>query len=402
MKNKTALIARAMFATSAPMLLPEGDGPEYDIQWMPPGYQEPVCFVNGEPRQLKFTCQAKHAEIFNKMLQRLLNTAKAGGGDRPFTDYNHEDGAASSRPTKFYWGGEDPQTGGIRLVGKWTAKAREGIRDGEWDRFSPEWEFDPKTEDPIGLNVNLGGLVNRAAFKTIARVVAKDGSASTDNNIDNMTREEFQQLLADGLKPINEKIVALEAKAGSAQSAAASTAQAAAADDKITKLITDALKPVTDKLTAFETGQQNTLKAQAKAAVQVHVQRGAIAPEEKTPGGKLVVDFWADQYLANAADAEFAMAKLPGKTMRRVIINPTGSTTATAADAVDPEEKILAQARALREKNPTAYASDGAAVDALMKTAAGRELYEEFRDDVVAGVDRLPKQTLAAKAKGKK
>ncbi len=393
------LIARGSFATAPAIILPEGDSAECDIQWMPPGYQEPVCFVNGESRQLKFTCQAKHADVLNAQLQFLIAMAAKGAGDRPFTDYDHQDGAASSRPLRLYWGGDNPKTGGIRLAGKWTAKARSGIRDGEWDRFSPEWEFDPKTEEPISIGVNLGGLVNRAAFQTIARVVAKNGGAANNNNSTDMTKEEFKQLLDEGLKPINEKVAALEAKASSAQTTTSVAQAAAAGDDKIVKLITTsietAVKPLTDKVTAFETAQANSLKAQAKSAVQVHVGRGAIAPEEKMPSGKLLVDYWADQWLANPADAEVAMAKLPGKTPRRIISNPsTGGTTTATAGAVEPEERLLAMAKDLRDKNK-AIASDAAAIEVIMKTPEGRAIYEQYRNDVVTGADRLAKQQLA-------
>lgn len=394
--GRSALVARGSFATAPAIILPEGDSAECDIQWMPPGPQQPVCLVNGEPRKLSFTCEARHADILNNQLQRLLAQARAGEGDRPFTDYDHQDGAASSRPARLYWGGDDPKTGGIRLAGKWTAKARQGIRDGEWDRFSPEWEFHPTTEEPTGINVNLGGLVNRAAFQSIARVVAKHGGAATDNNLETMTKDEISQIITEALKSVVTDIAALKATAKGAETTTAATAQAGAADDKITNIITLALKPLTEKVTAFETAQTNNLKAQAKSAVQVHVVRGAIAPEEKLPSGKLVADYWADQWLANPADAEVAMAKLPGKRPTRLITSPSnGGTYTTTAGAIEPEDKLIAMAKDLREKNK-AIASDAAALEALMKTAEGRALYEQFRNDIVSGAAkaRLPQQNV--------
>jgi len=170
--------ARASSATAAPIALPAGNSAGYDIQWIPPGYQEPVCFVNGQPRQLKFTCRAEHAGKLNAQLQKLLSVAEAGNGDKPYTDYNHEDNEASSRPVRMYWAGNDPKKGGIRLVGKWTSKARTAISDGEWSRFSPQWEFDPATEEPTSVGTNLGGLVNNAAFNGIQAVARKAGSAA--------------------------------------------------------------------------------------------------------------------------------------------------------------------------------------------------------------------------------
>ena len=179
MNLKIPLTATAGFATAEPIMVADS-GSEYDIQWMPPGYQEPQCFVGGKPRVLKFTCKAAHAERLNAQLQSFLAKANSGHGDKPLTDYNHEDGAASSRPSRIYWGGDDAKKGGIRLVGKWTAKARDGIRDGEWDRFSPEWQFDPSTFEPVSISPNLGGLVNRAAFKNIASVTARSSATGDE------------------------------------------------------------------------------------------------------------------------------------------------------------------------------------------------------------------------------
>jgi hypothetical protein len=375
--------ARAAFVAGQPVSVPDGDAPQVDWQWMPPGYQEPVCFVNGEPRQLKFTASAKHAELFDLQLQHLLARARSGAGDKPFTDYDHQDAAASSRPVKIYWAGDDPRTGGIRLVTKPTAKAREAIRDGEWDRFSPSWDFDPDTEEPIAISTNLGGLVNKAAFKTIAPVVAKNAGAANQQQQDTMDKNEIASAVAEGMKPFETRIAALEANAKApATPTAAATAQAAAADEKLTQIITGALKPLTDKVAAFETAQATALTAQAKAAVQKHVDRGAIAPEEKMPDGTLAVEFWQGQFKANAANAEFAMGKLAGKSLTLIIRGAGGSATATAADASfsEPENRAFAKMKELRKDNK-AYASDADAMQAWLRTPEGNAAYA----DILAG-----------------
>ena len=162
-----------------PVDAPDGD---YNIQWMPPGEQDIMCWVSGQPRRLKFTVKAKHAELFNAQLQKMISRAQAGDGDRPFTDYNHEARAASSRPKRIEWGGNDPKTGGIRLIGPWTGKAKSAILDDEFDRFSPQWDFDENTGEPVGINENLGGLVNKPAFKSIAKVQANDASGAVQND----------------------------------------------------------------------------------------------------------------------------------------------------------------------------------------------------------------------------
>jgi hypothetical protein len=176
--------ARASLATSdSGLLVPvSAEAGQYNLQWMPPGQQDIACWVNGKPRRLSFNVTANLAELFDRQLQTMLDCAKAGNGDKPLTDYNHEDREASSRPTSITWGGNDPKTGGIRLIGKWTSSARAAIRDEEFDRFSPQWDFDENTGAPVGITVNLGGLVNKAAFKSIATVQASDSSSEINDS----------------------------------------------------------------------------------------------------------------------------------------------------------------------------------------------------------------------------
>jgi phage I-like protein len=169
-------VARASFATAEPLQPISDAAAEGNLQWMPPGPQDITCWVNGVPKRLRFTVTARHAELLDAQLQKLIACARDGKGDKPLTDYNHDDGAASGRPTHFSWGGADPKAGGIRLHTKWTGKAKSSINDEEYDRFSPQWEFDENTGEIISIGVNLGGLVNKAAFKNISQVRARDAS----------------------------------------------------------------------------------------------------------------------------------------------------------------------------------------------------------------------------------
>jgi hypothetical protein len=174
--------ARARAILGAPLTIDTPTGDDFDIQWMPPGPQSPVCFVGDDAKELSFTVLPQHAEMFDAMLQKMLSDAAAGNGDVPFIDFNHEDGAASGRPTKFYWGGDDPQTGGIRLKGKWTGSGKAAVQGKDFTRFSPEWFFGANNE-PLAIGANLGGLVNRAAFKSIA-AVAKSALTDFDNSLE--------------------------------------------------------------------------------------------------------------------------------------------------------------------------------------------------------------------------
>jgi len=375
--------ARAAFATGEPVMLPSAGGDEFDLQWMPPGPQKPTCKVDGEARELSFTVKPQHATALNAQLQRLRAAAAAGEGDLPLIDFNHDDGAASGRPTELYWGGEDPKKGGIRVKGRWTASGKAAVTGEapEFNRFSPEWYFDDDGE-PLAIGPNLGGLVNRAAFKNIASVKA---GAATNNKKTDMTKEELSALLNEALKPINIEIAALKA---TAKSPAASPA--AAGETELTKAIAQALEPVTQKLTAIENAAGENRKAQAKAAVQTHVSRGAIAPADTKS-----IEFWEKAHLADAASAEEQLKKLPGKAQARFISNPgqgTSTGTASAVEMSDAERQMLEGARKLRQENK-ALASDAQALEAFLRTEEGNALYAE----TLAGRSRERKDVRVAR-----
>ena len=176
-KPSLSAIASASLAAPISLILPAGGVPDVlDYQFMPPGTHRIVPSVtdkNGSaPQELSITVSAKYADVFQRAHETLLAQAKAGQGDKPFTDFNHEDGAASSHPQRFYWGGEDPKTGGVRCEAKLTGSGKAALVNGDYSRFSPRWIFGKKSGEPLGLPINMGGLVNRAAFQTIAPILS--------------------------------------------------------------------------------------------------------------------------------------------------------------------------------------------------------------------------------------
>ena len=365
--------ARASFATAEPMLLPSGEvRDEFDIQWMPPGQQRIKCHVADKPRDMAFAVNAEHALTMNAMLQWLRAKAAAGEGDEPFIDFNHEDGAASGRPTDMYWGGSDVKKGGIRLRGKWTGSGKSAVVNRDFTRFSPQWDFDSKTDEPLGIGVNLGGLVNRAAFKQM-QAVAKDAATTNTKGRNGMDETKFKELLDAALKPVTDRLTADEAaRAKAAGTATANATASAAGDDKIIKLIQEANKPLMEKITAFETAQQSAQTASAKDAVMKHVARGAIGPADADSIG-----FYTTAYAKDPTGTEKALAKLPSKTMRAMTSSAAGTTTATSGE---PEEQFIAKAKEFgKANNITGHAE---ALTAYARTREGQELYGQFREKI--------------------
>jgi len=82
---------------------------------MPPVTHRINASRAGAPVSLEITVHASTAETLNAFLQAQLTKAVDASDERPFFDFNHEDREAAAWPTEFYWAGDDPQSGGVRV-----------------------------------------------------------------------------------------------------------------------------------------------------------------------------------------------------------------------------------------------------------------------------------------------
>lgn len=465
--NTNHSIAVAQARLSTPIVLQLGKELPSDIQYMPPGKQTVAPSVDGEPMEMEITVTARYAEIFNRAAESMIAAAKAGQGDLPFGDFNHEDSAASVRPTKFWWGGEDPVTGGVRMDTPWTGTGAASLRNGEFVRWSPQWVFSRKTLEPLGLPCNVGGLVNRAAFKTIAPVVSAKGEESWTAGVDSQDPiadsqagkakgPDGQARKGDGTyhgpqaassealgatgdcasegdhleaAELHDKAAALHLAAGNKgkallhknlagmhrgmaasmpaeQTETGELATAGAPNEKDNTSMTDkemadlsamvatasakavdsAMKPLSDKIVLLETqvnkNATDAALASAKAVLQPHIDRGAIAPQDTD-----TIKAMTDMVIANAAGAEKILGKLPGQKFQRL----TTGTGTTGSDTGNlPQDGIMAAAKDLRKNNPDTFKSDADAVTAYLSSPAGKAAYEQYRDAVISGDPRLP------------
>jgi phage I-like protein len=136
----------------------DGSAPS-DIQYMPPGRQTITPLRDGQPVQVTIVVDEATAQTLEASLLQAL-----ARGDRPWFDYNHEDGAASGHPLRFYWAGEDPKKGGVRCEVQWTPTAAQAIVQREYRHLSPVFFADEKGRI-TGAPLNMGGLVNASAFR---------------------------------------------------------------------------------------------------------------------------------------------------------------------------------------------------------------------------------------------
>lgn len=193
------MILLASFAGSA---LTDDDGD--DIQWMPPGVHEiQPHTTDGEVKKVTVLVDEAAAEAVEQARAQYQAAFDAGQGDAPFLDFCHADQEASAWVLRSYWGGDDPKKGGVRLKLNWTDEGR-AKKGKSLKRFSPGFYLTEKPDAEgryhvTGAPANMGGLVNRAAFRSIQSLSASattEGGENQNNNQDKntMTEEEIKAL----------------------------------------------------------------------------------------------------------------------------------------------------------------------------------------------------------------
>jgi hypothetical protein len=283
-----------------------------ELQYMPPGKHRINASRNGKPVTLDITVDASTADRLNQFLQEQLTKAAEGNDDRPFFDFNHEDREAAAWPTEFYWAGDDPKTGGVRAKIEWSGAGEKAFKEKTFRRFSPTFVPD-EAGHVIGSETNMGGLVNRAAFKTIAPLFAKGETPGTQ-----VSRPASA---SHYMKPIQAKLHALKL-IDSVDASDESAAQAIEA--KFTQLETDN-REVNNRVEALQKERDDAIKARAASHVEAAVNAGRIAPKDDEAKA-----FWQDALIRDEAKAVKALEALP--------VNPV---LAKVTDGDDPKSGLL-------------------------------------------------------------
>lgn len=166
-----AKAVQALLAVDLPGTIDPGELPD-EIMWMPPGRHKIQATRAGKPVEVDVKVDENAARKIAAAHGSYMSGVASNEEDHPFFDFNHDDQEASGHPTNFRWGGDDPKDGGIRAKVEWTGKGKQALVGRTYRRFSPSFYLD--NEGSIsGAPINMGGLVNRAAFKRIAPVISK-------------------------------------------------------------------------------------------------------------------------------------------------------------------------------------------------------------------------------------
>lgn len=224
----TLLLARS---PALPAIMGEaGEAGSNTIQIFPPGMQDAtVSTRDGKLVPLRLAIDSAAADVLEAARAGHQAKAAAGDGDAPFFDFNHEDREASAWPIRIFWAGDDPLEGGIRAEVAWTAAGQAAVAGKTFRRFSPAFHADPKSGRITGAPVNMGGLVNRAAFRAIQPLFAKQAEDQTEKTI--MNEPDPTDAQGAEITSLKEEIAQLRAELAGLKKAEAEAVVAAAAKD---------------------------------------------------------------------------------------------------------------------------------------------------------------------------
>jgi phage I-like protein len=312
--NKNAPL-HAAFANA----LTEGAVLPADIQYMPPGRHRIRASQGGKPVSVEVAVNGATAAVLQTFLAGKLTAAAEGREDRPFFDFNHEDREASAWPTEFYWAGDEPQTGGVRARLDWSDAGKKSVEGRTFRRFSPTFHLDASGQ-VTGSEINMGGLVNRAAFKRIAPLFA---AAPVDTTPEAM--------------PMQNLIATLRSL---------SLVDASATDEAdLVAQLTRHATAIKSELAGLQLLMATQARHRAEAHVDAAVRAGRLPAKDTDTRG-----FWVDALLRDETKAVKALESL---TINPVLARLTTGTddTTTPASLITRQEQKLA---AIRAAHPSA------------------------------------------------
>lgn len=285
------------------------------VQMFPPGKQTvtPSRADGEEPEEMELTIDEATATTLEAIRAELQAKADSGEGDAPYFDFNHQDGEASAWPKRIFWAGEDPLLGGVRADVEWSAAGEAAVQGKTFRRFSPA--FYAAAGRITGVPVNMGGLVNRAAFTRIAPLFAKESTTTPPI----MNEEQ--------IKALQEENAALKSQ-----------------------------------LTELQAGMAEMKKKDAESTVELAAKEGRIGTD---PALKAK---WVESIVKDPAAAELLLAMAPHPAL-----DPKKITTTTAAkdaEIVKDAAALLAKFYELpREEKDAFFAKHSTALKAAREAA---------------------------------
>jgi len=299
--------------------LADGSALPADIQYMPPGRHRIRASQGGKPVSVEVAVSASTAAVLQTFLAAKMTAAAEGREDRPFFDFNHEDREASAWPTEFYWAGDDPQTGGVRARIEWSDAGKRAVEGRTFRRFSPTFHLDASGH-VTGSEINMGGLVNRAAFKRIAPLFAAAP-------VDTAHEQPLMQTLISTLRSL-------------------SLVEASATEEAdLVSQVSRSVSALKSQVSDLQASLATQARQRAESLVDAAVHAGRLPAKDTDARG-----FWVDALIRDEAKAV--------KALDALAVNPVLARLTPGGDpAADPSHLITRQEQklaAVRAANPGA------------------------------------------------
>jgi len=160
------------------------------IMYIPEGSHGINPTVDGKPGSIVSKVSAERGEAIVEALNKSLGKRHAKNV-RPIIDFDHKDsGPAAALPTAFVY----EEGKGVMMDVEWTATGTASIEGKDYSYFSPVYNMDRNTGEPIGLPSSgpIGALVNDPAFREIEKIAAAQSHKPTD-------KPEMEVLIKAGL-----------------------------------------------------------------------------------------------------------------------------------------------------------------------------------------------------------
>ncbi len=323
-------MTQPLHAAFSNALEPIASGPSPEIQYMPPGRHCIRASQGGKPLSVEVAVNAATAATLQTFLAAKLTAAAEGREDRPFFDFNHEDREASAWPTEFYWAGDDPKTGGVRARLEWSDAGKRAVEGHTFRRFSPTFHLDASGR-VTGSEINMGGLVNRAAFKRIAPLFAaaieRTGSdlpatrysLPATHDVDTAPEPTPMQNLVSTLRSL-------------------SLVEASATDEPdLVAQITRSVASLKSEISDLKSSLAAQARQRAESLVDAAVRAGRLAAKDADARG-----FWVDALIRDEAKAVKALDALAINPVLARLVTDGESATAPASLYARQEQKLAA------------------------------------------------------------
>jgi phage I-like protein len=333
---------------------------------MPPGAHAINAWRGDGPVSLAVNVNAEGAANAQKSFELIMEQVGKGEEDRPYIDLNHNDEEAAGWPAGFTWGGDDPQKGGIRMKLEWSAAGKAAILGKNFRRFSPTFYVD-ENGIVIGAPVNMGGLVNRAAFKRIAPIWSKSASAVEDPAKKQTTEEE----------PTMKTLLSFLASQGLLKSADVDEGQAvaqvtASLNERATKASATETELTQTKAKLGDTEKKYTdlVKAHATSVVDAAIQAGRLPGQNDELKAK-----WVGLIQADPTNA--SLLPEPSAALQQLVKAKTANDAGKDAGA-GAEHEFLVKAKEYQAEHKVSEAF------AFQKVAAkDPALYDSYRESLL-------------------